>query len=114
MSVRVAVVDDDAGFRRVAVLLLTARGYEVVGQAGDIRSGYEVIADARPDAALIDWRLPDGTGAELLAKLAELPSPPRVLITSSETEAGSDPRVAGAFVPKERLAEVDLGVYLRS
>ncbi|HEY0247654.1 MAG TPA: response regulator [Gryllotalpicola sp.] len=111
MTVRVAVVDDDAGFRRVAVLVLTARGYEVIGEASDAAAGYELIAAARPDAALIDYHLPDESGAELCARVRGLPHPPRVLLTSSDT-AAPGPASDIAFVAKERLASVDLHAYL--
>ncbi|WP_169736572.1 response regulator [Pseudonocardia spinosispora] len=110
MPPRVAVIDDDEGFRRVAVLLLTTRGYQVVGEAADERSGARLVERTRPDAVLVDRHLPDEDGASLCRRLAPLPRPPRVLMTSSDSEPGSD--ALYPLVPKECLADIDLGVYL--
>lgn len=113
MVVRVAVIDDNAGFRRVVALLLRARGYELVGEAGDVAGGRELIGRERPDAALIDRNLPDGSGAELARELASDGGRPlRVLLMSSDDSAGGDPAVAAIFVPKERLASIPLAEYL--
>jgi len=112
MPVRVAVVDDDAGFRRVAVLLLTMRGYDVVGEASDADTGFRLIAATSPDAALIDYHLSDGDGAELCRRLAALPAAPRVLLTSSDAGLADVPGLGAPFLPKERLATADLAAYL--
>ncbi|MFZ4896390.1 response regulator [Plantibacter sp. Mn2098] len=112
MPVRIAVVDDDAGFRRVAGLVLAARGYEVVGEAADIASGYTLIATTHPDTALIDYHLPDGNGSELCALVRTLAYVPRMLIVSSDasvvTATGDDTPI----IAKERLASIDVNAYL--
>lgn len=112
MPVRVAVVDDDADFRRVAVQLLCRRGYDVVGQAGSVEEARRVFEDQRPDAVLIDQHLPDGTGADLMLTLQRERSTMRTLLTSSDPEAIADPALASRFVLKERLASINLELYL--
>jgi DNA-binding NarL/FixJ family response regulator len=112
MTTRVAVIDDDIGFRRIAVLLLRRRGYDVVGEADDIRSALTLIDATNPDAVLLDYHLPDGNGAEFAMQLAQLPRPPRVLLTSSDTEASATPPSGTYFVAKEELASVELQRWL--
>lgn len=57
---RVVIVDAD---RRVQAslgdLLGVAGDVEVVGRAGDVRAALEVVERERPDAVLVDPRLPD-------------------------------------------------------
>ncbi|HEX2883784.1 MAG TPA: response regulator [Candidatus Limnocylindria bacterium] len=57
---RVVIVDAD---RRVqaslADLLSVTNDVEVVGRAGDVRTALELIEKERPDAVLVDPRLPD-------------------------------------------------------
>ncbi|WP_345750830.1 response regulator [Microbacterium rhizophilus] len=112
MSHRIAVVDDDARFRRVVRLLLTRRGYTVVGEAGDIAAALALVDAIHPQSLLADWHLPDGDAPLLLACLAERTDPPRILLTSSDAQAGAGLATAVPFVPKERLADVDLARFL--
>ena len=56
---RVLIVDDHDLFRDGIASLLRARGYEVVGEAGD---GFDAIARAeelKPDLVLMDIRMPN-------------------------------------------------------
>ena len=61
----VLVVDDSAAFRATAQVLLKARGYEVVGAAGDLASAHAAAAELRPDCVLLDVNLPDGDGVTM-------------------------------------------------
>ncbi len=67
---RLLLVDDDATFRRVMTSELSRRGYAVVGVA----SGREAVTHAcenEVDVTLLDLRLPDLGGIEVLARLRE-------------------------------------------
>src|SRR5215207_1230037 len=65
----VLVVDDSAAFRATARMLLTARGYQVVGVAGDVASALEAARALRPDCVVCDVNLPDGDGVTLAGQL---------------------------------------------
>jgi two-component system response regulator FimZ (fimbrial Z protein) len=69
----------------------------------------------QPDAILLDVRLPDADGLDLVRQLVAADDTPRILVTSSDTNAVSDEetKLAGAvgFVPKAALAEADLAAY---
>jgi DNA-binding NarL/FixJ family response regulator len=112
MPVSVLVVDDDRAFRALAMRILEAMQFTVVGQAETCASGASAAAELQPDAALVDVWLPDGNGLQLVQLLAALPSPPRVVLTSSDPDASSDAaaRRAGAigFIPKSELTNDSL------
>jgi DNA-binding NarL/FixJ family response regulator len=114
MARRVLVVDDEASFRRIARLALTAWGHVVVGEAGTAAEALRHAAELKPDTVLADIGLPDGDGFSLTVDLLALPSPPRVVLTSADDDAviTNVALRAGAcgFVPKEGLS----GTKLRS
>ena len=116
MARTVLVVDDHAGFRSRARLLLAAEGYEVVGEAGD---GATAVAEAgrlRPDVVLLDVQLPDADGFDVAARLTANGDAPAVVLTSSRDWSDSADLIArsGArgFVPKDQLSGQAVGELL--
>ena len=69
---RVLLVDDDRDVVRAVGMRLEANGYEVFS-AHDGSAGYRVALEARPDAVVIDIRMPDMNGLTLLDKLRHEP-----------------------------------------
>ncbi|MCX5556790.1 response regulator transcription factor [Streptomyces sp. NBC_00038] len=55
---RVVLADDDILLREGLASLCERVGYEVAGQAGDAVRLLELVADERPDLAIIDIRMP--------------------------------------------------------
>ena len=110
MTIDVVIVDDDAGFRRLARRLLESQGLTVVAEAADGEAAIAVCREHRPTGVLLDVNLPDTTGHVLARELrAELPAL-RILLTSTEVEAGGVDDVP--FVPKLDLMGSDLPGYL--
>jgi DNA-binding NarL/FixJ family response regulator len=113
----VLVVDDDAAFRGLAVRVLRAGAFEIVGEAATGEAGMAAALELRPDAILLDVRLPDANGIQLGRMLAALPWLPRVVLTSSDSDvpgeiAAEPDALALAFVPKDELTGAPLGHLL--
>ena len=114
----VLVVDDHPTFRRFARQMLEEAGYSVVGEAAD---GASALARARalePEIVLLDVLLPDISGLEVAAQLADLSRPPAVVLTSSRSagDLGAALRLAPAsgFVPKASLTAASIGALVGS
>ena len=86
--IRLVVVDDHILFREgLAAIIRSGSDIEVVGQAGSVREAVEVVRSLSPDMVLMDFGLPDGTGAEATrAILKEQPECKIVFITMSEED----------------------------
>jgi DNA-binding NarL/FixJ family response regulator len=119
MGRRVLIVDDDPVFLSLATRILAQAGFEVVATADDAAGAVEAANATRPDAMLIDLGLPDRAGADLAYELAALPWRPRVVLTSTDSDAGwaidpPDGRPKLAFMPKDELANGQLPGLLMS
>ena len=114
----VLIVDDDPGFRErcrracwpIAATRSSARRPRVA-------QARVAIAEARPDAVLLDVNLPDGDGIVFAQELTGAGGAPRVLLTSSD--AGAAPRRllercgAAGFVAKVDLRRGRPGLVSR-
>ena len=79
---RLLIVDDDQGIRRALHRFLQAAGSEVE-EAGSLAEAERVALAFTPDLALVDLRLPDGDGIELIPRLrAFLPQLGIVVLTA--------------------------------
>jgi DNA-binding NtrC family response regulator len=70
MAQTVIIIDDDMLTRVSTADLIKSWGYEV-DTAASFNEGLKLLNEAVPDVAIIDLRLPDGDGMELLSLLRE-------------------------------------------
>ncbi len=99
MALRVFLVDDHEILRHGLRDLLMAEGdIEVVGEAGTVQEALHRIRTVEVDVAVLDVRLPDGTGIELCRELrsAEPPVACLMLTSYNEDDALLDAILAGA------------------
>ena len=87
MPPTVLIVDDHAGFRRLARRLLEAGGFTVVGEAEDGTSALGAIEALRPELVLLGILLPDMDGFAVAERLAGQADAPIVVLTSSREAA---------------------------
>ncbi len=81
---RIALVDDSEVVRLGLRALLGAdRSLEIVGEAGTVAAGVELVARLTPDVVLLDIRLPDGTGFDACRQILQRSPATRVLILTS-------------------------------
>jgi DNA-binding NarL/FixJ family response regulator len=70
--VRVVLADDAVFFRETLATALGSADFEIVGQAGDIVGLLALVADAAPDVAIIDIRMPPTNTTEGLDAAARI------------------------------------------
>ncbi len=105
-TIRVFLLDDHEVVRAgVRASLETEPDIEVVGEAGETANALAEIAACRPDVAVLDVRLGDGSGIDVCRDVsAELPDVHTLILTSFESDrALIDAGLAGAagFVLKQ-------------
>lgn len=84
---RVLLIDDHALFRVGLQTLLEGRGITVVATAGSGQEGLRHAAEFEPDIILLDMRMPDMTGVEVLRELRKSGATmPIVMLTTSDDE----------------------------
>ena len=84
MTTRVFIVDDHELVRRGLIELIdTEKDLSVVGQAGDVQEALVALASVITDVAVLDVRLPDGSGIELCREIRSLYPDVKVLILTS-------------------------------
>jgi DNA-binding NarL/FixJ family response regulator len=112
----VFIVDDHALFRASVKALLTADGYDVVGEAGDGEVAIGEIERLRPDVVLLDIQLPGIDGFEVADRVATGDRAPEIVLTSSREPGDFGGLVAGSaargFVPKAELSGAALQALL--
>ena len=93
MSQLILIVDDNENNRKLARDVLEFAGFRTLEAAGGVE-GLALAAEQRPDLVLMDIRMPDMKGTEVLQKLREderTATIPVVALTSS-TMRGDEER----------------------
>lgn len=115
-AVRVFILDDHELVRLGLQELLEGQGFIVVGTAGSAQEATRLIPALHPDVAVLDARLPDGTGIEVCRDVRSVDPTLRCLILTSydDEQALRGAVLAGAagYVLKE-LGGTDLLTAIR-
>ncbi len=82
-SRRILIVDDDRALRHALSALLVAAGHHVES-AGDGPEALACLHDRPFDIVLLDIGLPGMSGLDVLARVSELPAPPRVIMMTAD------------------------------
>ena len=115
----VLVVDDHPIFRHGIAALLSASGYEIVGQAASAAEAVAAARASRPDVVLMDLGLPDESGLAATGRIVgELPDTAIVVVTMYDDDGSvRDALAAGAAgyivkdaAPAEILAAVSAAI----
>ncbi|HJU26314.1 MAG TPA: response regulator [Rhodanobacteraceae bacterium] len=100
------VVDDDEAFVAHLALILIDSGYKVLGPATNVPDALRLLRDAKPDAALLDYRLSDSTTEPLLPVLEERGIPVCIVTATLKNELPA--AFAGYPVLQKPFAAVEL------
>lgn len=108
--IRVLLADDDALLRAgVAVVLSTAEGITVVGEASDGLKAVELCRALAPDVVVMDVRMPGIDGIEATRRIVAAGLPSRVLVLTTfqhdEYVWGAMQAGASGFLLKRASAE---------
>ena len=86
--IKVCLVDDQTLVRKgVRSLLELSNEIEVIGEAPDGLSAMDVIPECNPDVVLLDMRMPEMSGLEVLVALGkEDKLPPTIILTTFDDD----------------------------
>lgn len=87
-NIRIFLLDDHEVVRRgIAELLMSQVGFEIVGEAGTAEEALNRIPATRPDVAILDARLPDGSGIDVCREIrSALPDTYCLILTSYDDQ----------------------------
>lgn len=113
---RVLIVDDHALMRRgMTIILAQESGLLVCGEASGMSDSLAQAAKLRPDLCIVDLRLKDGNGLDLVRSLRKDRLSRRILVVSMHEEAayverslraGADGYLTKGATPDELIAAV--------
>ncbi len=85
---KILIVDDHNLFREgLAAMIRQEPGIEVVGLVGTVQETVAAVRTHKPDIVLMDYSLPDGTGAEATRQIMqEFPDCKVIFMTMSERD----------------------------
>jgi two-component system response regulator AtoC len=76
----VLIVDDDANTRDALAAIAHAEGFTTAGAGGVAEARVQLVRQ-RPDVVMMDLKLPDGSGMDLIGDLEDRSSIETILIT---------------------------------
>jgi len=107
--VRVAVVDDDNDFRTALCLHLSDEGFEPVACAGG-RAALDRLSTETVDVILLDWRMPEMNGMEMLRELRQRGTmTPAIFLTGLADDVFEEAALVGGavdFIDKSRKLSI--------
>jgi len=81
---RIVIADDsDVVRQRLVRLLDDLAGVKVVGEADDVPAARDMVQKLKPDVAILDIRMPSGSGADLVPELKKLNPVPKVIMLTN-------------------------------
>lgn len=81
----VLIVEDELALREPLEHLLKLRGYDVMCAAGATEARV-LLRDRRPDAAIVDLKLPDGSGRDVVTDMPA--GMPVIIFSATVAESG--------------------------
>jgi len=93
-SCHILVVEDDPDVRRVIVECLSLIGYKVT-EAANGAEALASLAAVKPDLLVVDYAMPDMTGAEVISEARKLVGDVPVILATGYADMAAVERLAG-------------------
>ena len=114
LNKRILLVDDEQELLDMVLSILTEYGFQNVKTAKNIKEAVKQAEASRPELAVLDVMLPDGTGFDLMERLKKDGDYPVLFLTACGEEhdkfkgfgLGADDYIIKPFLPKELLFRV--------
>ncbi len=106
------IVDDHEVVRTGTRMRLSdVEWLDVIGEAESVRTGTRLVLDRHPDLAIVDMRLPDGSGLDIVEAITADGGDTLVVLysgnaTTAQAEAALESGVAGFVLKDSPLANV--------
>jgi CheY-like chemotaxis protein len=106
---RILVVDDDANIRLIFQTMLRRSGYDVVTASSGIQA-LEMLLEKNPDLVILDIKMPDIHGLEVLSLIREAENDVPVIICSAFEGMKDDFVIKSCNVFEYLVKPIDLKV----
>ncbi len=108
MSANLLLVEDDPLIRRALSARLRKGGHRI-REVGEVRGALELVRNEDFDAVLVDFRLPDGTGFEVMEQVeGRQPGTPCLMLTAhGSVEHAVEAMSRGAFTYLRKPVDAD-------
>jgi two-component system OmpR family response regulator len=109
------LVDDDDSLRTLLRVTLPKDGFEIV-EARDGQEALDLLASAVPDVVVLDWKMPERSGEEVLADVKRRHPALPVIVLTAEIESrhrsvaeslGADEFLTKPFSPLQLLGAIE-------
>ncbi len=85
MSLRIVVIDDEPQVRRSLYRVLSEEGHKV-DTADSARSGMDLVRRTTPHVVILDLKLPDGSGLDVLQRIADFDESIQTIVITAYAE----------------------------
>jgi len=86
MSARCLIADDHPALASAVTSYVADNGFEVIGPAADGPRTLALVAEHRPELALVDYRMPRLSGLELLERLREASPETKLVVYTADAD----------------------------
>lgn len=93
---KILLIEDDPTFTRIVDTFLTKKGFRVTA-ASNLHAGEQLLNSESFDLLLLDYRLPDGIGLELISKMGSNAVPTIVITSFDDVRTAVKSIQSGAF-----------------
>jgi DNA-binding NarL/FixJ family response regulator len=108
------IVDDHPAIAQAVETAFAGSSVSLVGKARGVKDGLSTLAELKPDVALVDLRLGDGDGFEVIRELRELSPETRAVVFTGLGDRASLLRAMDLGVDGFVLKEAPLEELLRA